>query len=200
MQFLFNRVILSPRFAGRIQSSSNQCRVNEPSLGAPVAHWRHTVRGPNTWELHLRVRYCKWKRLLVARPQFTGVRTIGGKAHLIFQGFACAVTLSAHKGERDPWGSIMGQSCCQSLSPSPINPYNLNSHWMLWEGQVYGDRFVKVSSGLCTSVNWEIPVPTRAARYWLHVTLEVVSWTRPEYNQINKYASAWQNSYKTMNA
>lgn len=44
----FSQSHIIPAVAVRFQSSSNQCRVNEPSPGAPVAHWRHTLRGPNT--------------------------------------------------------------------------------------------------------------------------------------------------------
>lgn len=61
-----------PTITQRFQSSSNRCRVNEPSPGAPVAHWRCSLRGPNTWEIHLRVTYSNRKSLLVARPQFIG--------------------------------------------------------------------------------------------------------------------------------
>lgn len=71
-------------------------------------------------------------------PQFIGVRTIGREAHPIFQGSTCAITLSTHKGERDPRRAVMGQGPCQSFSPSVVNPYGLNSRECFWEGQVFG--------------------------------------------------------------
>lgn len=77
---------------------------------------------PNTPEIHLRVgnpgREACWK----PAPQFIGVSTIGREAHPIFQGSTGAITLSTHKGERDPRGAVMGQGPCQSLSPSVVNP------------------------------------------------------------------------------
>jgi len=137
----------------------------------------------------------------VARPQFTGVRTIGRKAHLIFQGSTCAVTLSTHKGRQDPWGSVMGQSLCQSLSPSLINPYNLNSHWMLWEGQVFCGLSGKVTCVLCTFITGErhigcMPLDTSETWALFFSNFQNMSkWTNTPINKVKWLLNALVCTY-----